>query len=97
MRILTLLLSCLVFFTMAQKQKISPNKALVVQSIDKHTGEMTAISDKIWAAAEVAFQENQSYKFLADYAEANGFKVERGVADIPTAFVATFGSGKPVI
>ena len=34
---------------------------------------------------------------LADYAEANGFTVERGVADMPTAFVATYGSGKPVI
>ena len=41
--------------------------------------------------------ETNSSKILADYAEKNGFKVERGVAGMPTAFVATYGSGKPVI
>ncbi|MEI9917390.1 MAG: amidohydrolase [Bacteroidota bacterium] len=73
------------------------NKKAVIQSIDARTQEMTTISDKIWAAAETAFNESQSSKILADYAEANGFKVERGVGEIPTAFVATYGSGKPVI
>lgn len=58
---------------------------------------MVALSDQIWALAETAFEENQSAKILADYAEQNGFKVERGVAGMPTAFVATYGSGKPVI
>ena len=42
-------------------------------------------------------KENKSAQELADYAEANGFKVERGVAEMPTAFVASYGSGKPVI
>ncbi len=73
------------------------NKKAVIESIDSHSQEMIKISDKIWAAAETAFNESQSSKLLADYAEANGFKVERGVGEIPTAFVATFGSGKPVI
>ena len=40
---------------------------------------------------------NKSDFWLLDYAEKNGFKVERGVAGIPTAFTATYGSGKPVI
>ncbi len=77
--------------------KITPNKKSVIQSVDTHSQEMIGISDKIWAAAETAFNEKESAKLLADYAEANGFKVERGVAEIPTAFVATYGSGKPVI
>jgi aminobenzoyl-glutamate utilization protein B len=47
--------------------------------------------------AETAFEEHISSKLLADYAEKNGFTVSRGVAGMPTAFVATYGSGKPVI
>lgn len=78
-------------------QKISPNKKAVMATIDAKASEMTAVSDKIWGFAETAFNESQSAKVLADYAEANGFKVERGVADMPTAFVATYGSGSPVI
>jgi aminobenzoyl-glutamate utilization protein B len=100
MKYLTPLLFLIVFSAYSQKnqpQKISANKKAAMQSVDNHTQEMTGVSDKIWAAAETAFNESQSSKLLADYAEANGFKVERGVAEIPTAFVATFGSGKPVI
>ncbi|GAA0724735.1 M20 family metallopeptidase [Aquimarina litoralis] len=66
-------------------------------SVEKHQKELIAISDQIWALAETAFEENQSSKLLADYAEKQGFKVERGVAGMPTAFVASYGSGKPVI
>ncbi len=58
---------------------------------------MIKISDQIWANAETAFEEYNSAEILASYAEKNGFTVERGVAGMPTAFVATYGSGKPVI
>lgn len=81
----------------ASAQKINTNKKAVIQHIDGQAATLTGISDKIWAAAEVAFQEKESSKLLADYAEANGFTVERGVAETPTAFVATYGSGSPVI
>jgi aminobenzoyl-glutamate utilization protein B len=47
--------------------------------------------------AETAFEEDDSANILADYAEKNGFTVDRGVAGIPTAFTAVYGSGKPVI
>lgn len=95
-----LLLALTITASYAQKSKapaITPNKKSVIQSVDTRASEMTGISDKIWAAEELAFLETQSSKLLADYAEANGFKVERGVAETPTAFVATYGSGKPVI
>ena len=52
---------------------------------------------KIWEWAEVGYQEKRSSALLADALEAGGFRVERGVAGMPTAFVATIGSGKPVI
>jgi aminobenzoyl-glutamate utilization protein B len=42
-------------------------------------------------------EEYKSSKFLADIAEKNGFKVERGISGMPTAFIASFGTGKPVI
>jgi aminobenzoyl-glutamate utilization protein B len=52
---------------------------------------------KIWEWAEVGYHETRSAALLADSLEAAGFRVERGVAGIPTAFIATVGSGKPVI
>jgi aminobenzoyl-glutamate utilization protein B len=55
------------------------------------------ISDSIWGYAELGLQEFQSSKLLADTLEAAGFTVERGLAGMPTCFVATYGSGKPVI
>ena len=77
--------------------KLSKHKKALLQSIEKHQKQLIEISDKIWEAAETAFEETKSAEILANYAEENGFTVERGVAEIPTAFVATYGSGKPVI
>ena len=87
----------------AQKQKNqsdskrSPNKALATQSVDKHQADLTKLSDQVWAFAETALKEFQSSKVLADYAETQGFKVTRGVAGMPTAFIGEFGSGKPIV
>lgn len=80
-----------------QSQKLSKNKKALLESIEKHQNALIEISDQIWAAAETAFEETKSSKILSDYAEQQGFTVERGVAQMPTAFVATYGSGKPVI
>jgi len=77
--------------------KVSLNKEAAVSSIDRHRSEMTGLSDQIWHFAETALHETRSSKTLADFAEAQGFHVERGVAGMPTAFVASFGEGKPVI
>lgn len=81
----------------AQSKKSNANKDAVVNSVDKHQAELISISDKIWSYAETALKEIKSSKELADYAEAQGFKVKRGVANMPTAFIAEFGSGKPVV
>lgn len=93
-----LLLSILLLGSMVSAQKkLSKNKAFIEQSVEKHKNELIKMSDAIWAKAETAFEEYDSSKILSDYAEANGFTVEKGVAEMPTAFVATYGSGKPVI
>ena len=86
----------LVIPSYAQK-KIPKDKQLILNSVESHKKDLIALSDEIWELAETAFEESQSAKLLADYAEKQGFTVERGVAEIPTAFVATYGSGKPVI
>ena len=78
-------------------QKMNATKKAIVQAVDTQSESLIELSDAIWANAEVAFEEEKSSKLLADYAEENGFTVERGVAGMPTAFVATYGSGKPVI
>lgn len=80
-----------------QATKINDNKQAVIATVDGMYEELTELSDKIWSYEEIAFQETKSAKALADFAEAHGFRVERGVAEIPTAFTAEFGSGKPVI
>jgi len=55
------------------------------------------ISDRIWEFAELGLQEFKSSSLLAEELRKAGFKVEMGVAGMPTAFVATYGSGRPVI
>jgi aminobenzoyl-glutamate utilization protein B len=75
----------------------SPNKEAAVASIERHRAELVDLSDQVWRFAETALRETKSSKVLADYAERQGFRVERGVAGMPTAFVATYGEGKPVI
>ncbi len=72
-------------------------KDAVRTNVDRHYNQLTDLSDRIWAFEEIAFQETESSTALADYAEQMGFKVTRGVAEIPTAFVAEYGSGSPVI
>jgi aminobenzoyl-glutamate utilization protein B len=55
------------------------------------------ISDSIWTYAELGMQEFRSSAILIKTLEKEGFKVEKGVAGMPTCFVATWGTGKPVI
>jgi aminobenzoyl-glutamate utilization protein B len=72
-------------------------KDAVPVSVDAHADEAWGMARKIWEWAEGGYHETKSSKLLADNLEKAGFKVERGVAKIPTAFTATFGEGKPVI
>jgi len=57
----------------------------------------TELSDRIWDTPELGLHETKSSATLADALEAAGFAVERGVAGMPTAFIATYGEGAPVI
>ena len=87
----------IVTIPMFSQKNILQKKQDVLKSVENHQQELIALSDDIWAYAETALMEHKSSKALADYAEAQGFKVERNVADLPTAFIASYGSGKPII
>ena len=69
----------------------------VLQSIEARRSAYADVAKQIWAFAEVGYQEQRSSALLQQQLRAAGFTVRAGVAEIPTAFVATFGSGKPVI
>ncbi len=76
----------------AQKTKLE-----VIKAIDSKYDQYSAIANKIWEYAEVGFQETQSSALLQETLSKAGFKIESGVAGMPTAFIATYGSGKPII
>jgi len=65
--------------------------------IDANKERLIELSDKVWEFAELGLVEFKSSTLLAGELEKHGFKVERGVAGMPTAFVASHGKGKPVI
>jgi aminobenzoyl-glutamate utilization protein B len=97
MKKIILLALMAISFQAINAQKVNAHKKAIIASVEKHQEALIAISDSIWALAETAFEEDKSAEILASYAESNGFTVSRGVAGIPTAFTATYGSGSPVI
>ncbi|MFL3050852.1 MAG: amidohydrolase [Candidatus Neomarinimicrobiota bacterium] len=76
---------------------INANKSDLIKSIEKKEESYIVIAKKIWGWAEVGYQEYKSSELLQNTLKADGFSIQSGVADIPTAFVASYGSGKPVI
>ena len=72
-------------------------KAEVAKKIDGKAKMIQEMVDQVFSFGELGMQEFETSKFLSGILEQNGFKVERGVAGIPTAWVAKWGSGKPVI
>ena len=65
--------------------------------IDKHKDRFSDIALQIWDHAEMGYQEIKSSNLLATELEKEGFKITRNVAGIPTAFIAEYGSGGPII
>lgn len=81
----------------AKKPKLRDTQQTAIADVEKRSQELVGVNKAIWEFAEVGLEEYQSSKLLADKLEQAGFDVKMGVADMPTAFVASFGSGKPVI
>jgi aminobenzoyl-glutamate utilization protein B len=91
LRVLSALFSC-VSLAVAQTSKTD-----VASDINSTKGAYEEIALKIWGYAEVGYQETKSSALLQAQLAKEGFKVEAGVAGIPTAFVASYGSGHPII
>src|SRR6266567_6702034 len=72
-------------------------KADLVGQVDAMKKQAQVMVDSVFSFGELGFQEFETSKYLTSLLEKEGFKIERGVAGIPTAFVATWGQGKPVI
>ena len=79
----------------ADRQKLKTEAAAAV---DEHEAtSRSRWSTPIFSYGELGFQEFETHRYLVDILKKNGFTVQEGIAGIPTAFMATWGSGKPVI
>ncbi len=81
----------------AAAQAPKPLKAEAAANVDAQAKQIQEMVDTVFSFAEPGFQEVRTSAYLADILEKNGFTVTRGVAGIPTAFTATWGSGGPLI
>src|SRR5574338_317517 len=77
--------------------RIEKLKQDVVAEVQSRADLAQQMVDSIFSFGELGFQEFETSKYLVDILKKNGFQVEEGIAGIPTAFMATWGSGKPVI
>ncbi len=77
--------------------KSSPLQQGILQSLDGMKTDLVAINQDIWTFAELGLQEHRSAARLAGVLRKAGFRVKEGVSDMPTAFVAEYGSGSPII
>lgn len=92
-KLIASLFLCLIFnFLFAQKSKQE-----VAAGIDAKYTTYSTIAKKIWDFSEVGYKEIKSSELLQETLLKAGFKIEKGVSGLPTAFTATYGSGKPVI
>jgi len=73
------------------------DRARLLATMDTKAGHYGELSRKIWEYAEVGYKETKSAAAHVAELRAAGFEVQEGIADIPTAFVASWGSGRPII
>ena len=83
--------------TATPSSPIDDYKAQAVADVAAMAKQSQVMVDMVFSFGELGFQEVETSKYLTEILEKEGFKIERGVAGIPTAWVATWGSGKPVI
>ncbi len=78
---------------------MNSDKVALAQAVEERQEKFWRISDAIWSYAELGLEEYKSSKLLADVLEKAGFRVHRGVARMPTAFIAewSYGSGQPTV
>ena len=96
----TCILCFLLAFSMiayGQSGKTERLKKEVKETIDGKLKDAQVMVDKVFSFAELGFQEVETSKYLTDVLKKEGFEIEYGISGIPTAWMARWGSGKPVI
>src|SRR5215813_11761605 len=83
--------------TASDTARIEKFKTTVTESVEARRKLAQVVNDTVFSFGELAYQEFETSKYLTELLEKNGFKVESGVAGIPTAWVARWGSGHPII
>ncbi len=78
-------------------QELPPAKATALEMVDGLSSEIHLMAMRLWDLSEIALLEAASAELLTGILADEGFSLERGVADMPTAFVASYGSGRPII
>ncbi len=78
-------------------EELSPAQQAAIESVEQNKKAILDTNRKIWELAEVGLEEHKSSELLKTQLEQAGFKVTSGVANMPTAFVAEYGSGRPII
>ena len=94
---LSLLFSLVLLATYSYGQKISKEKQKIINDLDERQTEYAATAMEIWGHAELGYQEEKSCVILQEVLKKEGFAVEEGVASLPTGFIGSYGSGKPVV
>ncbi|NOR52492.1 MAG: amidohydrolase, partial [Candidatus Aminicenantes bacterium] len=98
LKLIILLMFSLMQLTFAESRpSIKELKNELLRMVDQKSQLLIEVSDALWEYAEIALLEYESSKLLIQALEKEGFEVERKVAGMPTAFVASYGSGKPII
>jgi aminobenzoyl-glutamate utilization protein B len=77
--------------------RVAKMKTAAVADIDSMSTFTQQMVDSVFSFGELGFQEFETNRYLIEILRKNGFAVEEGVAGIPTAFIGTWGSGKPVL
>ncbi|MDR1981921.1 MAG: amidohydrolase [Tannerellaceae bacterium] len=96
--LLVLCIATIPFCTYAQKKKgKDPLKNVSVEYLNNSFGTYDKLQKQIWSHPELGFLEVKSSALLQEHLKEKGFAVEADIAGMPTAFVATYGSGSPVI
>jgi len=72
-------------------------KASVTSKVDSQSQQLRELALKIHSNPELGFHEVKAAEWLTGYLEGNGFSIERGICEMPTAFKASYGKGKPAI
>src|SRR5580692_2257694 len=88
---------CIFAQTKVSPEKEAALKADMAGNIDSMKKQAQVMVDSVFSFGELGFQEFETSKYLSGILEKEGFKIERGIAGIPTAFMASWGEGKPVI